>query len=100
MRKAAHRQHVGKLCRKARVRIGRLFVEQLGPVDGLHAEEGRIVRSLAMDEGNQTLIGKFLFATIRNRNFGGALQRNIALVCSERMSRKAFYQASTFNATN
>src|SRR4029077_20145733 len=71
-----------------------------GLIRGLHAEKGRIVRALAMDEGNEALVGEFFFAAIRDGDFRRTFQSDVAFVRAESMRREPFNEASAFHTAD
>src|SRR5438552_12126651 len=53
-----------------------------------------------MNQRRQALVGQFFLAPVGNGDFGRALQRDVALVRTERMRRKSRNQSAAFDATD
>src|ERR1700733_9087468 len=100
MRKTGHGKDVRHLRREPRIRVRCVLVIELRLVRRLHAEEGRVVGSLAVNERHQALIGQFFFAAIRDLSLRRALQSNIPLVGEEVMRGQIFYKTAAFYAAD
>ena len=98
--KAGDGQQVGDLGRQAGAGIRVSLVIDLGLLGGLHREEGRIICPFAMAQRDEALIGQFFFPAVRNGDFGGALQRHVAIVSLKGVGRQAFHQAAAFDAAD
>src|SRR5215469_16994272 len=97
MREARHRQNVRKLRGEPGVGIRGVLVILLRLIRRLHAEESGVVRSLAMDKRNQSLVSKLLLATVGDGDFCGTLQGHISFIGAESMCRESFDKASAFH---
>ena len=69
-------------------------------VGGLAAEERGVVRALAVAQRNKAEIVELLLAPVRDGDFGGALQGDIALVGLESVGRQTLHQAAAFHAAD
>jgi hypothetical protein len=98
--KAADGEDVRQLCREAGIGVGRFLVVQLGFLGGLDTEKRGIIGVLAMDQGDETLVGQFLFPAIRDGDFGGALHDDISVIRAEVVDRKPVDHAAAFDATD
>ena len=100
VREPGHRKYVLELRRKAGVRVGSVAVVLLGLLTGLGSEKRRIIGPLAMNQWDEAEVRQLLFAPVGYGNFGGALQRNIAVISLEGVGGQPFHQPSALNAPN
>src|SRR5215207_8831886 len=98
MCKTAHGKYVLQLCGKASVGVGTVGVVFLRLVRRLRREKRGVVCALAMNKRNKSVIGKFLFATVRDGHLGRAFHRHFTFVGLERMGRKAVDQTTALDA--
>src|SRR5688572_32027185 len=100
MCKTRNGENVLKLRRKARIRIGRVSVVLLRFICGLSCEKRRVIRVLAMNQRNKSVVCKFLFTAVGYSNLRRTLEGNLALIRLERMGREALNQAAALNTAD
>src|SRR5580693_4415318 len=75
-------------------------VSYLWLLAALHAEERRVVGSLAVHQRHKTEVGEFLLAAVGDGHLGRALHGNVAFVGGEVVGGQAFDQSAAFNTAH
>src|SRR5690606_14215396 len=89
-----------QLGREPSVAVSRVGVVFLWLIRRLGREECGIIRSLAMKQRDEAVVGEVLLTAIGDSDLGGAFHRDLALVGLKGVGRKALNKATALYAAN
>src|SRR5215213_2476746 len=100
MSKTGNSEDVLKLRRETCIRISSVRIVLLRFVCRLCCEKRRIVRALAVYEGNESVISELFLAAVGDRDLRRAFHRYLALVRLERVRGQALNQSAALDSSN